>query len=120
METPKIELRVKGNSGDKLWFYWDAATIHKPGCAILYEAFDWDTIGRKTTIQDKHGKEIYEGDIVTWKVGTIKCRGVVLFLHGHFYKGRAGHAMQSISSYEKSTEIIGNIYENKELLDERE
>jgi len=66
-----------------------------------------------TGLLDKNGKEIYEGDIL-----DIGNNAVVEFFDGKFhpvYDGGKSEAMEDeFKSYK--CEIIGNIYENKDLL----
>lgn len=82
---------------------------------------------RYTGLKDKNEKEIYEGDIVEFYFDGIKTKSEV------FYKKDKGFCF-NISSYEykyilnikslgftdRETNIIGNIYENPELLKESE
>lgn len=75
-----------------------------------------------TGLKDKNGKEIYEGDVVTVKgksyggIFTSK----VIFHYGMFslsFGGKAEGMLLGGNGYEpRKVEIIGNIYENLELL----
>lgn len=77
-----------------------------------------DTLGQFTGLHDKHGKEIYEGDIVLQRgYGRIKPM-VVRFEQGAFIVG--WHNGSSTATrpmlIQKRGEIIGNIHDNPELL----
>lgn len=64
-----------------------------------------------TGLKDKDGKEIFEGDIVHSEVGFS---GQVIFHHGCFgIKGGAGISMLWMN---EPLTVIGNIYENPDLL----
>jgi|SRR5579864_7831831 len=64
-----------------------------------------------TGLHDKHGAEIWEGDILSWS----GWKGVV-FWDSHFAAWRA-NAIGSLGPI-PDLEIIGTIYENPELLKE--
>jgi uncharacterized phage protein (TIGR01671 family) len=76
-----------------------------------------------TGLLDKNGKEIYEGDIV--KLGTIETEEEdrttfterILFDKGQFRTTHYGFPVHSWACNDKCfIEVIGNIYENPELL----
>jgi len=81
-----------------------------------------------TGLYDIHGKEIYEGDIVRYKVATGVDRqekrfdykiGFVEFRDGAFYPRPLEDTCGDIwyDFYVWDLEVIGNIYENPELLE---
>ena len=82
------------------------------------EKIDEIELMQSTGFKDKNGKEIFEGDILTSQNYPVK--GVVEFrtdlgLWVHYLKGY--NYFEYLGNVVGSKEIIGNIYENKELLD---
>lgn len=78
---------------------------------------DWnelDNIMQYTGLKDKHGKEIYEGDIVTDGAYNY----TVVFYGGAWVARLDCESGSYHSLYPASVnrEVIGNIYENAELL----
>ena len=65
-----------------------------------------------TGLHDKNGKEIYEGDIIAFRneKGEITLKGEI------YWESR--NAKFSDFSPKNQVEVIGNIYENPELLEE--
>lgn len=73
-----------------------------------------ETVGQYTGLKDRHGKEIYEGDVVQHVIGWV---GKVHYREGTF-EIEARHKSWPIN-YTRSgkIEIAGNIYDNPELLE---
>ena len=83
-----------------------------------------ETVGQYTGLKDKNGKEIYEGDIVekTYysyhqpecsELFEIKYEGL-----GFYFEHIKGNAFYL--PFTEDIEIIGNIYENPELINKEE
>ena len=71
-------------------------------------------------VKDKEGAEIFEGDII--KTGDNKFRGVVEYESHCYHINRYQHGVKmasGINMYYSGIQVIGNIYENKDLLNER-
>ena len=76
---------------------------------------DKETLGQFTGLHDKNGKEIYEGDIVT--NGDKNIRYIVEWydtgLRARQYNNKSYIGLEY---WKDVLEVIGNIYENSELL----
>ncbi|WP_314394817.1 YopX family protein [Leptotrichia shahii] len=84
---------------------------------LFFRDFEEVELMQYTGLKDKNGKEIYEGDI--YHVGDKNIRYLVVW----FDSGFEGKQLRSTSyaglkSWAKDIEILGNIYENPELLEE--
>lgn len=87
---------------------------------------DYDSIMQSTGLVDKNGKEIFEGDIVR-QVRTQPTTeneviiGVITMLEGAWLIMNDCEKLASdLWSETDENEIIGNIYENPELLEDKE
>lgn len=77
------------------------------------EEINIKTIGQYTGLDGKNGKEIYEGDIVKYENMT----GKIMFFNGSFILSDLEETEEwELGVINEEVEIIGNIYNNPELL----
>ena len=84
---------------------------------VGFEEFEYSELMEWTGLYDKNGEEIYEGDI--FHIGSKKILYVVEWIDC----GLKGRQIKNISwigldYWKDDIEVIGNIYENPELMEE--
>lgn len=120
------EIKFRGRKSNGEWIYGDL--VHNVGVgastALIFpeEAHDsWDryivltdTIGQFTGLHDKNGKEVYEGDIVSFTADKQSKNWVrpIKWIGAGFIFGDIFPLNYPSGCYD----IIGNIYDNPELL----
>ena len=108
----EIKFRARNANIPPCWIY-GYFVIERGSCYIINDSGKFQVIAgterQFTGLNDKNGKEIYEGDIL--QRGTT-ISDVVWEDCG--FKLRKGN---SVCDVNKPIEIIGNIYENPELLE---
>jgi uncharacterized phage protein (TIGR01671 family) len=137
------EIEFRGFDGTK-WYYGDlkynikvdVAMIHiyeKDGSFYRQYNVDPDTVGQFTGLRDKNGKKIYEGDVVRHPyvdpifrdlVESKDGEGVtseIVFHDGAFVVKYNENDFIYLDAFTRrvAVEVIGNIYDNPELLDKR-
>jgi uncharacterized phage protein (TIGR01671 family) len=94
--------------------YAGVADLNK---SILNEIEEGVVVMQFTGLKDKNGKEIYEGDILRECLSSLTRNIEVKFINGAFYVSKTGPYLEdALLSKCSNVEVIGNIYENPELL----
>ena len=117
----------KPSNGD--WVYGSLVSSKDIDPAIYFQigkgavkTMDWvyvkqDSIGQFTSLYDKNGKEIYEGDIL--KVQGMDEKIEVRFVRGVFaflWNGDLDDEAPINAPTQEWAEVIGNIHDNPKLL----
>lgn len=89
---------------------------------LVFVPVDDKTVGQLTGLKDKQGRDIYEGDIVRWdkdgKLYVVEFRSGMSYAsvepcNRHVY---GGFPLWCLCVEEQHCAIVGNIYDNPELL----
>lgn len=104
------------HDGDGVWMSDETTDVVK---------VDPETVGQFTGLEDKNGKNVYEGDIlgsegrvIGWVKGGVRgyCYDVVYINHP---AGESNWPLYSTVKYDypEQIEVIGNIHDNPEILE---
>ncbi len=119
------EIKFRAQNFGGRWFYSDVETLR--GFFMFLDPRDstpilnQNTLGQFTGLKDKNGKEIYEGDIVI--ISGAKQAMFVLYQPPSFVmkvskKNKSWSEFNLAPEENQFFEVVGNIYENPELLKE--
>ena len=119
-----IDIKFRGRqieTGE--WFYGDLFQDDKHGDVCIYDKIIGNfmnvtpnTIGQYTGRKDRDDVEIYDGDIVEFKNERNKIKFADEYLT-YFLINAKGYGFYKLGNiYSVELRVIGNIYENPELL----
>ena len=83
------------------------------------------TLMQSTGLFDKNGKEIFEGDVVSFSIDdgwdyVVSENGLIIYRDGCYQILENGIKYRINQCLEEDIEVIGNMYENPELMKEAE
>lgn len=113
-------IKFRAFGGSKRMIPWEE--LQKLHISTVFQVADDYHVMQFTGLHDKNGKEIYEGDIVKMKNWSPE-NYQIKFIDGAFCLAFIDKVTSLIKGYaadinyvEKDAEIIGNVYENPELI----
>ena len=118
------EIKFRGKYGNNLWLYGSLGTRNRnnngiqernSSAAILV---DDGSIGQYTGMNDSNGEDIYEGDIVRASDNDDELAVVEWDEEDLRFTVTHGNVVNGLGEgyYPREVEVVGNMYDNPELL----
>ena len=122
---PKFRVWYKNEMAEVRVLDWnnEVVDLFNPHIEIPLDEIE---LMQSTGLKDKNGKEIFEGDVIRYNIDVVDIKrhstlGFYTVLDGR--EGFFGDGMsiddfeEDAKEFSKTAEIIGNIYENPEILE---
>ena len=118
------EIKFRGKYGNNPWLYGSLVTKNRNNNGIQERnssvaiLVDGGSIGQYTGMNDSMGKEIYEGDIVRTSDNDDELAVVEWDDEDLRFTVTHGNVVNGLGEgyYSREVEVIGNMYDNPELL----
>ena len=121
----EIKFRAWDREAQKMFYSKTEQFDDMLGFRFEHFTDDFPVYMQYTGLKDKNGKEIYEGDILEYKhkdiFEKIYVVGIVKWIMGGFFFKKSKEVIDewwtaNLIYYKKDIKVIGNIYDNPELL----
>ena len=118
----EIKLRSYNEAHKKFYYFKNGRYYNNISCNKEHELkdgkpFDWNNAEEFTGINDKNFAEIYEGDIIKYFTGQLMHISVHRVVKWDKEKIKFNFGVMNDAAYIMyNVVVIGNIYDNKELL----
>ena len=106
----EIKFRAWSKKKKKMIYNWqDTTNVESFG----FDGNGYFEIMQYTGLKDKNGKEIYEGDVFEWDEGDLY---IIEWIEQEGCWGTSSRIWLCNSNWRGYIKVVGNIYENPELL----